>query len=225
MKIKFGAIVVAGSGKIGGHVAAKNRAGAYLRTKVTPSNPNTAAQANARAILASLSTGWGLLTESQRQSWNDAVTSFATTDIFGDIKNPSGINLYVKLNANLSQSGQDILVVAPEKLEIPFLPLTTATFGIAAHSLIFNGEIDNYSGQMMKIQATPAFSAGISNFKSKLRNIGYSDTIDDFSLIYGLYVTKFGAPVVGSKIAVSIAPIMASGQQGTAQSVIATVVA
>jgi len=58
MKIKFGAIVVAGSGKIGGHVASKNRGGAYLRTKVTPTNPNSPAQAGARALLASLSTGW-----------------------------------------------------------------------------------------------------------------------------------------------------------------------
>ena len=225
MKIKFGAIVVAGSGKIGGHVAAKNRAGAYLRTKVTPSNPNTPAQANARAILASLSTGWGLLTESQRQSWNDAVASFATTDIFGDIKNPSGINLYVKLNANLAQSGQALLDVAPEKLEIPFFPLESATFSIAGATLTFNTEIDEYSGTKVRIQATPAFSSGISNFKSKLRNIGYTADVDDDASNYSLYVTKFGAPVVGSKIAVSIAPIMASGQQGTAQSVIATVVA
>ena len=36
MKTKFGAIIVAGSGKINGFVASKNRAGAYLRTKVTP---------------------------------------------------------------------------------------------------------------------------------------------------------------------------------------------
>jgi len=45
MKMKFGAIVVDGRGKIGGHVASKNRGGAYLRTKVTPSNPQTGYQA------------------------------------------------------------------------------------------------------------------------------------------------------------------------------------
>ena len=60
MKLKFGAIVTDGRGKIGGHVASKNRSGAYLRTKVTPSNPNTVAQVQVRSILASLSQSWSL---------------------------------------------------------------------------------------------------------------------------------------------------------------------
>jgi len=223
MKIKFGAIVVAGSGKIGGHVASKNRAGAYLRTKTTPTNPNTPAQAQARSILGSLSTAWGLLTEDQRKTWNDAVASFATTDIFGDIKNPSGINLYVKLNANLEASGQAQLVVAPAKLEIPFFPLTSAVFTISTATLDFNTEAQNYNGEFVKMQATPAFSAGISNFKSKLRNIVYNEDISNSANNYIAYVMKFGEPVAGSKIAVSIAVILPTGQQGTAQTVIATV--
>jgi len=37
MKTLFGAIVVDGRGKLGGHVASKNRHGSYFRTKVSPS--------------------------------------------------------------------------------------------------------------------------------------------------------------------------------------------
>ena len=106
MKAQFGALVVAGSGKINGWVASRNRGGAYFRTKVTPLNPSTSAQQNARGILGSLSTQWSQLTEEQRLSFNNAVASFATTDIFGDIRNPSGINLFVKLNTNLINTGQ-----------------------------------------------------------------------------------------------------------------------
>ena len=83
MKLKFGALVVDGSGKIGGQVVSSNRGGKYLRTKVTPSNPSTVAQQNARALLSSLSTQWADLTEAQRLSFNSAVSNFATTDIFG----------------------------------------------------------------------------------------------------------------------------------------------
>ena len=39
--MKFGALVVDGRNKIGGQVASKNRAGAYLRNKVTPSKKRT----------------------------------------------------------------------------------------------------------------------------------------------------------------------------------------
>jgi len=66
MKIKWGAIVVDGRNKIGGHVASKNRAGAYLRTKVTPVNPNTGYQAGVRNTLSTLSSGWRALEEAQR---------------------------------------------------------------------------------------------------------------------------------------------------------------
>lgn len=58
MKIKYGAGIVDGSGKLNGWVASKNRGGSYMRTKVTPLNPSTSAQQNARGILGSLSTQW-----------------------------------------------------------------------------------------------------------------------------------------------------------------------
>lgn len=93
MKIKFGALVTDGRGKLGGHVASKNRSGNYLRTKVTPSNPQTAAQQATRAVLGSLSTAWSGLTLAQRNSFNSAVGDWSGTNIFGDIKNPTGKNL------------------------------------------------------------------------------------------------------------------------------------
>src|SRR5690606_27930634 len=52
MKVQFSGLgVVAGSGKIQGTVAARNRSGAYLRVKVTPVNPQTTYQQAARQRL------------------------------------------------------------------------------------------------------------------------------------------------------------------------------
>ena len=104
MKIKFGAIVVDGRGKIGGHVASKNRGGAYLRTKVTPTNPQTTFQSAVRNRLTAFSQGWRGLTQAQRDAWNAAVSNFSKTDVFGDIKQPTGLNLYVKLNSKFRSS-------------------------------------------------------------------------------------------------------------------------
>jgi hypothetical protein len=115
MKAKFGAIVVDGRGKLGGHVASKNRAGSYFRTKVTPVNPKSTAQVLARARLITPAIAWSGLTAAQRLAWNVAVPLWQRTDIFGDLKAPSGFNLYVKLNNNLAQIG-----VAP--ISIPPLP-------------------------------------------------------------------------------------------------------
>ena len=46
------------------------------------------------------------------------------------------------------------------------------------------------------------------------------DITGDF---FAAYVAKFGTPVAGTKIALSISPILATGQQGTAQNIIMTV--
>src|SRR4051812_170938 len=84
MKVKFGSLVVDGRGKIGGHVLSKNRGGAYMRTKVTPINPQTADQSTVRGTLTSLSQSWRALTQNQITAWNNAVQNFQSTDIFGD---------------------------------------------------------------------------------------------------------------------------------------------
>lgn len=226
MKLKFGAIVVAGSGKIGGHVASKNRSGAYLRTKVTPTNPNTPAQAGARSLLASLSTAWSGLSESQRLGWNGAVKDFATTDIFGDIKNPSGINLFVKLNCNLVKSGQNTIDDVPAKQEIFFSNIASVVFsvGTPANSKITfaDGALDN---TRIVISATPVVSAGTSFVKSQYRNIT-SVEVSTQEASYGPdYISKFGNMNIGDKIFVSVQPVGTNGQVGVPQSIAVIAVA
>lgn len=218
MKMKFGAIVVAGSGKIGGHVASKNRGGAYLRTKVTPSNPNTSAQAGARSLLASLATAWSGLTESQRLGWNNAVKDYATTDIFGDIKNPSGINLFIKLNANLVNTNQEQLTNAPAKIEVPYSGIESVVYDVSTPSLsiiqLLSAELDSLP---VIVSATPKVSEGTSFVKNLYRKIGVAEP-DAGAITFGaLYNTKFGNLAVGDKFFVKIEVVMANGQKGTAQ--------
>ena len=219
MKLKFGAIVTDGRGKIGGHVASKNRAGAYLRTKVTPSNPNTVAQAQARGILASLSQGWGQLTDSQRQGWNDAVKEWGTTDIFGDIKNPSGINLFVKLNSNLLSIGHPSLSDVPAKSEVPAVIVLDASYKIATDnlSITFNSALAD--GYIALVRATPTLSAGVSFVKSQFRVIGYENVVADNLGLVGDYSAKFGNPSVGANIYVSVQFVLLNGQKTTEQKV------
>ena len=65
-KIKFGMMMTDASGKLGGQVFSKNRGGSYVRTKVTPTNPQSTAQMSIRGIFASISSRWSSLTEAQR---------------------------------------------------------------------------------------------------------------------------------------------------------------
>lgn len=217
MKIKYGALVVDGRGKIGGHVASRNRAGAYLRTKVTPINPSTLAQALARNRLAGISTDWRGLTAAQRVAWNGAVADYSKTDIFGDIRNPSGFNLHQKLNNNLVNCSES-QITAP--------PLPEAVDAFTSLSVVVDNTLQlvtlTYAPAIAAdhkalVFGTPAISPGISFVKSEYRQFDVIATADGspFS-IESEYIAKFGAVgAVGMKVFVMLVPVnINTGQAG-----------
>ena len=113
MKVKWGLMVTEGRGKLGGHVASKNRASAYFRTKVTPVNPQSTAQNTVRSRLTTRAQAWKGLSAANRAAWNAAVGDFQKTNIFGDTVSPSGFNLYCMLNNNLLAAGQSAIAAPP----------------------------------------------------------------------------------------------------------------
>jgi hypothetical protein len=225
MKIKYGAGIVDGSGKLNGWVASKNRGGSYMRTKVTPLNPSTSAQQNARGILGSLSTQWSQLTENQRLSFNNAVADFSRTDIFGDIRNPSGINLFVKLNTNLINTGQAQITTAPAKEEILFSAINDVTMDVSSQTGEINLDNANLEAAKVLLFATPTLTNGTTFVKNRLRAIGYA-VVDADQVTFGsLYTAKYGAFAIGANIVVGFRVITATGQASPFQSLTATVVA
>jgi len=198
-RIKLGAIVVAMSGKLGGHVFSKNKGGAYMRTKVTPTNPRTSFQQAVRALLGSLSQQWSGLTAAARASFNNAVSDFQTTNIFGDTVKPSGKNLFVKLNQNAIGAGFPAVNTAPNKIEMPILAFTTATISNTLDTI----EIDTEPipvGFALVIRATPVLTAGTTNAANRFRQIFAGVVTPETPLaLYTAYVARFGAiPAVGN---------------------------
>ena len=217
MKTKFGAIIVDGRGKIGGHVASKNRAGSYLRTKVTPTNPNTAAQISVRGLFTSFSQGWRGLTQAQRDAWNAAVTDYSRTDIFGDIRNPSGHNLYQRLNNVLATVGVAAMDTPPlpSAVSSVIIGTVTATVGSASLSIAFAPTVP--ADTAVIVYATAPMSAGKSFVKSEYRITHVLDaaaTSPDNALAD--YVAKFGSlGSIGQKICFQYVPVnKVTGQIG-----------
>lgn len=217
MKIKWGALVTDGRNKIGGHVASKNRAGAYLRTKVTPMNPNTSYQAGVRNRLSTISAGWSALGAALILAWNSAVELFKTTDIFGDIKSPTGFNLYQRLNNNLIRIGIAPITTPPTPVALPVI-ITGVLSAVAggAIKVTFTSDPD-ITATEIEVAATPAISAGKSFVKSEFRRIGLMPAIVAHeAVLTTLYNAKFG-PVgaVGKKIFVSMKQVSkVTGQMG-----------
>jgi hypothetical protein len=217
MKTKFGAIIVDGRGKIGGHVASKNRAGSYLRTKVTPVNGRTAAQVLSRTRLATLATAWSGLSDAGRLAWNNAVDLWKRTDVFGDLKSPSGFNLYQKLNNNLAQIGVAPMSVPPLPAGITnwttfsFVPDNTGTMVLTFAATPIP------AGFAVLVDGTAPCSPGLTNANARFRRVtSLAAAVATGQDIQAAYVTKFGsiAPV-GNRIFLRATMInIVTGQKG-----------
>lgn len=199
MQTKFGAIIVDGSGKIGGHVATKNKAGNALRTKIKPANRKTTDQNEIRSIFAQIAKAWMGLTPEKVAAWNAAADNITVSNKFGDKKKLSGRAYFQRVNSSLLMVKSSILEDPPTDEDIveteddywedyfDLLALhTTSTFP---------------AGYGLVVEATPAIRNGVSSFSGKFRKI-YADmpgTVNTLNLTY-VYRAKFGAPVEGTTI-------------------------
>lgn len=174
MKIKWGMMMTDGRGKLGGQVASKNRSGSYVRTKVTPVNPNTSFQSAVRQRLSSLSKEWGALTENQRLAWNEAANSgqWNKNDIFGDARRPTGKNLFTGINLVSLETTNTLLLQVPRKANFSQFQVVSALVqGSDEISVDVSVAEQPTLGTRWQIEATVAVSPGRYYLKNLFRTL------------------------------------------------------
>lgn len=224
-KIKFGMMMTDARGKLGGQVFSKNKAGSYVRTKVTPSNPQTAAQSIARSLFASISQSWSGLSQSVRDSFNSAVADWATTDIFGDLRNPTGKNLFQRLNNQAQSAGLPAVVTVPQKLDMPDDIVTDVTIAVGASTLTLTGANTDASTQIM-LFGTGVLSPGTKFVKNRLRN--FTNFAGDSAVPgdeYTAYINRLGSVAANDNVYIGVKYVLASGQASPMQIIKANVTA
>lgn len=201
MKGKWGALLVDGRGKVGGHVLTKNRQGAAMRTKVTPSNPQSTAQVLARNSLSAFSQGWRDLTPAERLSWESASQDVNRQNIFGDSYNPTGKNLYTLTNINLALAGS-AAVTEPPAFEAAsnLTALALASNTTAAQTVSF-APTPVPADNILIIEATRPLSAGTTVPGKQFRKVTtVAAAATSPANTFAAYVAKFGTPITGKKI-------------------------
>lgn len=230
-KIKFGMMMTDARGKLGGQVFSKNRAGAYVRTKVTPVNPRTTHQQANRSLFGAISSAWRVLSDPERASWSESVEQWQTTDIFGDIKNPSGKTLFQRLNQGLlaNITGSSVMSVCPAPVEIPIVSdisseLTIDDLGntwsvMWSHEIVGTIDASNY---VVQLRATPPMSPGRTYHKNLLRLVAVNELEDDTFNILASYEERFGRlPRANEKVYIEVRVVsILTGQIGVPYSVL-----
>lgn len=221
-KIKFGMMMTDARGKLGGQVFSKNRSGAYVRTKVTPSNPRSARQSLVRQSLGAISASWSGLSNAQINTWTNAVSAWVGTNIFGDNVAPSGKTLFVKLNLNLANVGLPPITSAPPKLDMPLMGEPLVFFNIPTGYTTLT-EIGIPPDAKLIISATPKLSRGTRFYKGKFRQIAVIDAdIADGYEVGTPYAAKFGTITQGDNIAFEFKFVLENGQMSVPQVVVMT---
>jgi hypothetical protein len=124
------------------------------------------------------------------------------TDIFGDLRKPSGFNLYQKLNNNLAIVGIAALTLPPNPVAVLQLTAFTAAQVNAGASTLTFTATPTPALHNLVIKATFPMSAGKNFVKSELRIITFKAPATASPLVVTVdYAAKFGGPgVAGQKV-------------------------
>lgn len=217
-KVLFGAGTVDQRNKINGWVYSRNRYGSYIRTKVTPVNPQTSFQQNVRQRLGNLSSSWRGLTQAQRSAWKEAAPSFPVIDVFGQSQTLAANVLYIRLNQNLLNIAESTIDTPPLPVAIPDLFAESLTADSATPSLSLEISEDAVpAGFSLAIYATGNVGPGISYVKNRLKYIGTATATTGAVDILSIWQNRFGTMVAGQKIVVRCRLISTTtGQAGIA---------
>lgn len=211
-------------GKEGNVVFQKSRSGLISREKVNPSNPRTADQQANRALLASVSSGWGGLGDEKRKLWDSAVDSYARTNVFGDSYRPTGKNLFTQLNKNRINAGFALIDTVPDKETYTPVGLSEVEISIGDQEIAIASSLPSV-GQKIVYRATASLSQGTGFYKGKYRQfaVSASNTPLTALALYSAYVAKFGTPTVGANISFELLFVGESGLLSLAENIKAVV--
>lgn len=128
--IRLGPTVADARGSIGSNVFSRNRSGAYIRSRVKPTNPSTALQSAARNRVATCQSAYHTtLTDAQRNGWESAAASATFPNKLGEMTKITALNLFVMINTLRLEGGQAIIAACPPppfKASVPALTITAS---------------------------------------------------------------------------------------------------
>ena len=199
--VKFGAGVSEMRGKEGGVIYSKNAYGSYMKTKVSPTNPQTKYQQDVRAVLQGIASSWKDLTQTQKDNWKDLGAQVERVNRFGDITNFTGFTLFMKLNLNIITVGGSAITAAPS---VPTIPTLVAGDFIAEStveslSLAFTPSLTS-SGISLVSYVTPLIYTG-KNFVKNIRRFIQADSEPTTAVdMLTAWKVRFGAMVTGARV-------------------------
>ena len=172
-----------------------------LSVRSWPTGQATSAQVVRRASLSKITKSYKNLSAEQMLAWENLAEHASGQSVFGQKAQLSGINLYVRLNANRVMAGEAIIADAPEgQVAVPDVAYSSVT--VTPQLVVFEGIRHQSSPYKLVVKMSGSQSAGISNGWSKTVIIS-SEVEDDWGEadVTRLYLKTIGVePTPGQKV-------------------------
>ena len=189
------------SGSAKGVTARQVGGRSILSLKCYPTGVATGAQLVRRASLKKISKSWATLTNEQRLEWDRLAEHATGASSLGQKAELSGLNLYVRLNANRVMAGEAVMANAPAgQAAVPNVEYTSV--GVTPQLVVFGGIKHESAPYKMVVKMSGSQSSGISNGWSKTVIIS-SEVEDDWGEadVTRLYLKTIGVePTPGQKV-------------------------
>lgn len=201
------------SGSMQGTTAGRNRFGQYERSRAIPVNPNSAAQGTVRARMSANSAAWRAITSGQRAGWAGLGTSMVRSDSLGQSYSLQGNQAYASVNNNRLLSGLAVVADAPALVTPAALTASVITLSAIAFSIAYT-PTPLPAATYVAVFCSPQRSAG-RNYEGDFRFIKLSAAAAASPIVVLTeYTAKFGVPVVGNRIFISLVCINLGFESG-----------
>jgi hypothetical protein len=178
------------SGAQGDIVASRNRSGQFLRQRVSPHNPRTAAQRRVRDNLRTFSRLWNQLTEPQRAAWCAAACHVLSRPRLGKAYPLDGQKFFNKINTVLATCGREPLLDPPPRPAFGPNPVVALTTTNGPGGITFMLRLSEPPAEDIMVFASPPCNAGRS-YCSNFSFIGLLPApVECISHITRLYLNK-----------------------------------
>ena len=189
------------SGSAKGVTARQVGSRTILSVRSWPTGQTTSAQVVRRASLSKITKSYKTLTNDQMLEWERLAEHTSGQSVFGQKAQMSGINLYVRLNANRVMAGENIIATPPSSVvAVPNVEYSNAS--VTPQLIVFGGIKHESSPYKLVVKMSGSQSPGISNGWSKTVIIS-SEVEDDWGEadVTALYLKTIGVePTPGQKV-------------------------
>lgn len=195
---RFGGGVSELRGSIAGNVFSRSRAGAIVRNRAVPVNPNTTLQSEVRGRMQMVTDGFKELTKDEVDAWSEFAATQERINRLGEVYVPSGKQLFTEASMNLMNLTPDAASLASLSAvqsdpNLPGLNSFTVTITIVAPAITvltlnLSGTSENATNLI--VQATAPMLQTIRNAKKYFRQLSIPGVGGTVALI-GAYTAQY----------------------------------